>query len=63
MTDSARELDLVVYGATGYVGKLLADYLAQQAPDGVRIALAGRTAAKLETVRSSLGPRAAEPRT
>ncbi|MFC0452034.1 saccharopine dehydrogenase family protein [Rhodococcus jostii] len=60
MTDSARELDLVVYGATGFVGKLLADYLAQHAPDGVRIALAGRTAAKLETVRSSLGPRAAD---
>jgi short subunit dehydrogenase-like uncharacterized protein len=60
MTDSARELDLVVYGATGFVGKLLADYLAQHAPEGVRIALAGRTAAKLEAVRSSLGPRAAE---
>jgi short subunit dehydrogenase-like uncharacterized protein len=60
MTDSARELDLVVYGATGFVGKLLADYLAQHAPDGVRIALAGRTAAKLEAVRSSLGPRAAD---
>ncbi|MEV0946793.1 saccharopine dehydrogenase NADP-binding domain-containing protein [Rhodococcus sp. NPDC049939] len=60
MTDSTRELDLVVYGATGFVGKLLADYLAQHAPDGVRIALAGRSAAKLESVRSSLGPRAAE---
>src|SRR6476661_6318485 len=60
MTDSARELDLVVYGATGFVGKLLADYLAQHAPDGVRIALAGRTAAKLEAVRSALGPRAAQ---
>ncbi|MDI9978317.1 saccharopine dehydrogenase NADP-binding domain-containing protein [Rhodococcus sp. IEGM 1307] len=60
MTDSARELDLVVYGATGFVGTLLANYLAQHAPDGVRIALAGRTAAKLEAVRSSLGPRAAQ---
>ncbi|UZG53163.1 saccharopine dehydrogenase family protein [Rhodococcus opacus] len=60
MTDNARELDLVVYGATGFVGKLLADYLAQHTPDGVRIALAGRTAAKLEAVRSALGPRAAQ---
>ncbi|AOW92735.1 enoyl-ACP reductase [Rhodococcus sp. WMMA185] len=60
MTDSTRELDLVVYGATGFVGKLLADYLARHAPEGVRIALAGRSAAKLESVRSSLGPKASE---
>lgn len=43
MTDSARELDLVVYGATGFVGTLLADYLAQHAPDGVRITRRPRT--------------------
>lgn len=60
MTDSARELDLVVYGASGFVGKLLADYLARTAPEDVRIGLAGRSQAKLESVRSSLGPRAAQ---
>lgn len=60
MTDSARELDLVVYGASGFVGKLLADYLARTAPNDVRIGLAGRSQAKLESVRSSLGPRAAQ---
>ena len=60
MTDSGRELDLVIYGATGFVGRLLADYLARNAPDGVRIALAGRSQAKLEATRAALGPRAAD---
>ncbi|ABH00425.1 conserved hypothetical protein (plasmid) [Rhodococcus jostii RHA1] len=60
MTDSGRELDLVIYGATGFVGRLLADYLARTAPDGVRIALAGRSHAKLEATRAALGPRAAD---
>ncbi|MDF3313078.1 saccharopine dehydrogenase NADP-binding domain-containing protein [Rhodococcus sp. T2V] len=62
MTDSARdrELDLVLYGATGFVGRLLADYLARTAPDGVRIALAGRSHTKLEALRTTLGPRAVD---
>jgi short subunit dehydrogenase-like uncharacterized protein len=50
-----RELDIVVYGATGFVGKLTAEYLAQHAPDGVRIGLAGRSGEKLAGVRSELG--------
>jgi short subunit dehydrogenase-like uncharacterized protein len=60
MTDSDRELDLVLYGATGFVGRLLADYLARTCPDGVRIALAGRSRTKLEALRTTLGPRAAD---
>jgi short subunit dehydrogenase-like uncharacterized protein len=47
--------DIAVYGATGFVGKLTARYLAEHAPDGVRIALAGRSPEKLERVRSELG--------
>ena len=42
------------------VGRLLADYLARTAPDGVRIALAGRSQAKLEATRAALGARAAD---
>ncbi|RZL74504.1 MAG: enoyl-ACP reductase [Rhodococcus sp. (in: high G+C Gram-positive bacteria)] len=60
MTDSGRELDLVIYGATGFVGRLLADYLARTAPDGIRIGLAGRSQTKLEATRSALGTRAAD---
>ncbi|GAA2064622.1 saccharopine dehydrogenase family protein [Williamsia deligens] len=54
MTDSTREFDVVVFGATGFVGALTADYLARSAPAGTRIALAGRSEAKLEKVRASL---------
>ncbi|WP_141277295.1 saccharopine dehydrogenase family protein [Pseudonocardia hydrocarbonoxydans] len=53
-----RPHDLVVYGATGYVGELTAAYLAEHAPAGVRIALAGRSADKLAAVRARL-PQAA----
>ena len=55
MTDSAREHDIVVYGATGFVGVLTAKYLAEQAPPDVRIALGGRSQAKLEKTRAELG--------
>ncbi|GIJ71130.1 saccharopine dehydrogenase family protein [Virgisporangium ochraceum] len=47
--------DLVVYGATGFVGALVARHLAAHAPAGTRIALAGRSAAKLEKTRADLG--------
>jgi short subunit dehydrogenase-like uncharacterized protein len=54
-----RDCDVVVYGATGFVGKLTAAYLAQHAPAGARIALAGRNRERLEAVRADLGPSAA----
>ena len=52
---SDRKFDIVVYGASGFVGALTAAYLAEHSPEGTRIALAGRTPAKLEQVRSRLG--------
>lgn len=55
----ARDLDIVLYGATGFVGRLTAEYLLTHAPDGLRIALAGRSLARLEDLRSALGGRAA----
>ncbi|SES88117.1 saccharopine dehydrogenase family protein [Geodermatophilus poikilotrophus] len=54
MSDTARTHDLVVYGATGFVGRLLAAYLADAAPTGLRIALAGRSWSRLEQVRGEL---------
>ena len=51
----ARDLDIVIYGATGFVGRLTAEYLAAHAPAGARIGLGGRTQAKLEAVRGDLG--------
>ena len=50
---TSREFDIVVYGATGFVGKLTADYLAK-AGGGARIALAGRSPERLEAVRATL---------
>jgi len=55
-----RPLDVVVYGATGFVGRLTAAYLAQHAPTDVRIGLAGRSKERLEDVRARLGGRALE---
>jgi short subunit dehydrogenase-like uncharacterized protein len=57
---ATRELDVVLYGATGFVGKLTAEYLARAAPDDVRIGLAGRSQEKLERGREELGARAAD---
>ncbi len=52
--ESDREFDIVVYGATGFVGKLTAEYLSR-AGTGARIALAGRSPDKVLAVRDSLG--------
>ena len=46
--------DLVLFGATGFVGRLTAGYLARAAPPGARIALAGRSRQRLEGVRAGL---------
>ena len=54
MTAEQREFDIVLYGATGFVGKLTAEYLARTGGDA-RIALAGRSPDKLLAVRESLG--------
>ena len=49
-----REHDLVLLGATGFTGRLTAEYLAKHAPEGCRWALAGRNLGKLEAVRKDL---------
>ena len=49
-----RDIDIAVFGATGFVGRLVSRYLAEHAPQGLRVALAGRTPSKLEAVRSGL---------
>ncbi|MCB5180752.1 saccharopine dehydrogenase family protein [Streptomyces antimicrobicus] len=49
-----RTYDVVLFGATGFVGALTAEYLAAHAPEGTRWALAGRDRAKLERLRERL---------
>jgi saccharopine dehydrogenase (NAD+, L-glutamate forming) len=46
--------DLVLFGATGFTGSLVAEYLAENAPESTRWALAGRSQAKLAAVRDRL---------
>jgi len=50
-----RELDVVVFGATGFVGRLVAGYLADHAPPGARIGFAGRSEQRLADLRARLG--------
>ncbi len=55
MNHSARKLDIVVYGATGFTGGLAAEYLSEASEKTpLRWALAGRSLAKLEAVRARL---------
>jgi len=57
-------LDVVVWGATGFTGQLVSEYLVEHYPDGtLRLGLGGRSRDKLEAVRAKLAiahPGAAE---
>ncbi|MFD0518469.1 saccharopine dehydrogenase family protein [Paractinoplanes durhamensis] len=55
MSEFVRDHDIVVYGASGFVGVLVAKYLAEHAPAGTRVALAGRSETKLAEVKQRLG--------
>ncbi len=59
-TIPAREFDVIVWGATGFTGALVTQYLMQQyGTDGdLRWAIAGRNKKKLEKLRNSLGVQA-----
>ncbi|MFZ5846539.1 MAG: saccharopine dehydrogenase family protein [Actinomycetota bacterium] len=52
--DASRPYDIVLFGATGFTGGLTAEYLAHNAPDSCRWALAGRNRTRLEEVRAAL---------
>lgn len=55
-----REFDLVLVGATGFVGRLTAQHLALHAPPQLRIALGGRSEQRLAQVRGDLPEAAAD---
>ena len=54
-----REFDIIVYGATGYTGRLVAEYLKDKT--GLKWAMAGRSADKLAEVRNLIGAAAETP--
>ena len=51
-----RDFDLIVYGATGYTGHLIAEYLATsyRGDDAPPWAIAGRSTDKLQKVRAEV---------
>ncbi|MFT7775259.1 saccharopine dehydrogenase family protein [Roseateles sp.] len=49
-----REFDLIVFGATGFTGRLVAEYLQLSGASGARWAIAGRSLDKLGKVRDEL---------
>ncbi|MEL6874906.1 MAG: saccharopine dehydrogenase NADP-binding domain-containing protein, partial [Pseudomonadota bacterium] len=54
----AREFDVIIYGSTGYTGRLVAEYMSQQygvGGDAPKWAMAGRSMEKLEEVRDLIG--------
>ena len=55
-----REFEIIVYGATGFTGRLVAEYLIANAR-GARWAMAGRSAVKLAEVRDLIGAPADTP--
>lgn len=51
-----REYDLILLGATGYTGKLTAQYISKSLPPNLKWAIAGRNKQKLEELGQSLAP-------
>lgn len=49
-----RPFDIVLYGATGFTGGLVADYLVRHMPEGGAWAIAGRNRTKLDAVVARL---------
>src|SRR6185312_3988845 len=60
---SSSKFDIVVYGATGFTGQLVAEYLAAQykGDAGLKWAMAGRSKDKLASVRDAIGAPADTP--
>ena len=60
---SSSKFDIVVYGATGFTGQLVAEYLAAQYKDDASLkwAMAGRSKDKLVSVRDAIGAPADTP--
>ena len=60
---SSSKFDIVVYGATGFTGQLVAEYLAAhyKGDASLKWAMAGRSKDKLASVRDAIGAPADTP--
>lgn len=63
MSDAPRNYDVILYGATGYTGRLVAEYLNANYGVGrdLKWAIAGRSEAKLKEIRDLIGAPASLP--
>lgn len=64
MATTNRQYDVIVFGASGYTGKLTAEHIATHLPSDLRWAIAGRSAGKLEAVAAEckvLNPNRIQP--
>jgi short subunit dehydrogenase-like uncharacterized protein len=55
MRKQQKEFDLMIYGATSFVGKIMVAYLASLPKDEFTWAIAGRSEAKLKELKAELG--------
>ncbi|KAI9773569.1 MAG: hypothetical protein M1840_006843 [Geoglossum simile] len=55
MITQDREYEIIVFGATGYTGKLTAQYIATHLPTNLKWAVSGRSAPRLEALVNELG--------
>lgn len=55
MNSARRDFDLIVFGATGYTGRLVAEAIHEHHPSGVRWAIAGRDATRLRAIAERVG--------
>ena len=53
--NNEKEFSLVVFGASGFTGRLVAEYLAAQYGDNLKWAMAGRNEEKLKSVSEEIG--------
>ncbi|MXO48870.1 saccharopine dehydrogenase [Erythrobacter vulgaris] len=62
--ENSREFDIIVYGATGYTGRLVAEHLVREygnSDHGPKWAMAGRSEDKLTAVREEIGAPSTTP--
>ena len=57
----SQQFDIIVFGASGFTGRLVAEYLAATYPTGVSWAMGGRSLEKLAQVRDEIGAPADTP--
>ena len=53
-SSKGRKYDIILLGATGYTGKLCAEYITGNLPTDIKWAIAGRSQPKLEALVSDL---------